>query len=300
MTVKYYDMKKFTLENSRYKVTVKETGAELCGFESLKSGREYIWQADTGIWASHAPNLFPIIGCLKGDAFIFKGKEYKWPKHGFIRNNSEVKLVEQTDNSLTFGMRYSEDTLKVYPFRFEFRIKYTLDENTLKVEHIIINHGDEEMLFSVGGHPGFTCPLNKGEKYNDYYLEFEKPDTSETWQVQKDGLIAKDTLPVFDKPGIINLHPNIFNNDALVFKDLKSRKVSLKSRKSNQVLTVSFEDFPYLGIWAKPNAPYVCIEPWIGIADSYNSDRDFEHKEGLVTLASKSEFTASYFISVEE
>jgi len=293
-------MNEFAIKNSGYKVTVKERGAELCSFESLKTGREFIWQADPDIWASHAPNLFPVIGCLKEDAFVYKGREYSCPKHGFIRNNNDVKLLEQTDNSLTFGLRYSEDTLKIYPFRFEFRIKYTLKKSTLKVEHIITNHGDEEMLFSVGGHPGFTCPLNKDESYDDYYLEFENPDTSETWQVQKDGLIANDTLPVFYKPGIIKLHPTIFSNDALVFKDLKSRKVSLKSRKSEQVLTVSFEDFPYLGIWAKPDAPYVCIEPWLGIADSSDSDRNFEHKEGLVRLASKGEFTASYYISVEE
>ena len=293
-------MNKITIKNEDFKVSVKETGAELCSFKSLKSGKEYIWQADPDIWASHAPNLFPIIGCLKDDAFIFKEREYNCPKHGFIRNNSDVKIVDQTDNSLTFGMSYSNDTLKIYPFRFEFRIKYTLNENRLKVEHIITNHGDEEMLFSVGGHPGFTCPLNKNESYHDYYLEFDKPDVSQTWQVQMNGLIAKDTLPVFDKPGIINLYSHIFDNDALVFKDLNSRKVSLKSRKSNQVLTVGFEDFPYLGIWAKPDAPYVCIEPWLGIADSADTDRNFETKEGVLKLQPKGAFTASYFISVEE
>jgi len=118
--------------------------------------------------------------------------------------------------------------------------------------------------------------------------------------VNKDGLIAKETLPFFDHSNIINLHPHIFDNDALVFKNLNSKKVSLKSKKSKQVLTVRFDDFPYLGIWAKPNARFVCIEPWLGIADSVDSDRDFEHKEGLVKLQPKETFTASYFISVEE
>ncbi|RLD31213.1 MAG: aldose 1-epimerase family protein [Bacteroidetes bacterium] len=209
-------------------------------------------------------------------------------------------MVEQTSNSLTFNLKYSEDSLKIYPFKFEFIIEYILEGNELILKHTIINHGDEQMLFSLGGHPGFTCPLNKDESYTDYYLEFEKPETAQTWQVQKDGLIGKETLPVLDNSPVINLHPHIFDNDALVFKNLNSSKVSLKSKKSQQVLSVSFKDFPYLGIWAKPNAKYVCIEPWIGIADSVDADRNFENKEGLTSLPAKEIFIAAYSIIIEE
>jgi len=289
-----------TIQNDNFKVSVKEAGAELCSFKSLNSGKEYIWQADPDVWAAHAPNLFPIIGCLKGDSFIYKGKEYKTPKHGFFRKNDDVKLLEQTENSLTYGLKYNDKYLEIYPFKFEFRIKFILNDNELTLEHTVINHGDETMLFSVGGHPGFTCPLNEDEIYEDYYLEFEKNETAPTWQVTKEGLISKETLPFFDNNNIINLHPHIFDNDALVFKNLNSRKVSLKSKKSKQVLTVSFPDFNYLGIWAKPNAKFVCIEPWLGIADSEDSDRNFEHKEALISLEPKGTFTAKYFISVEE
>ena len=156
------------------------------------------------------------------------------------------------------------------------------------------------MLFSIGGHPAFTCPLNAGESYSDYYLEFEKVENSETWQVNKDGLIEKETLPTLTNTKTLNLHPHLFDNDALVFKDLKSSKVSLKSRKSPQVLSVEFEDFPYLGIWAKPNADYVCIEPWIGVSDSVESDRILEHKEGIRSLGAKEKFKAIYSISISE
>jgi len=289
-----------TIQNDNFQVSVKETGAELCSFKSLKSGKEYIWQAAPEVWAAHAPNLFPIIGCLKGDSFFYKSKEYKTPKHGFFRKNDDVKLIEQTGNSLTYGLKYNDEYLKIYPFKFEFRIRFTLNNNELTLEHIVINHGDEDMLFSVGGHPGFTCPLNKDEIYEDYYLKFEKNETAPTWQVTKEGLIADETLPFFDNNNIINLHPHIFDNDALVFKNLNSHKVSLKSKKSAQVLTVSFPDFNYLGIWAKPAANFVCIEPWLGIADSVNSDRNFEHKEALIRLEPKGTFTAKYFIKVDE
>lgn len=289
-----------TIKNGFLQVSVKEIGAELCSIKSVKSNKEYVWQANPEVWNSHAPNLFPVIGCLKDGGFKYKGKEYKCPKHGFVRNNKNVKLVEKTENSLTYRLMYSDDSLKIYPFKFEFNIKYQLENNKLNVEHTIVNRGDEPMLFSLGGHPGFNCPMNDGETYNDYFLEFEKPETAETWRVQTDGLIGKETVPVFNEPKIINLHAHLFDDDALIFKNLNSKKVSLKSRKSKQVLSMVFNDFPYLGIWAKPKADYVCIEPWIGIADSVDSDRNFETKEGLVSLGAKQSKTATYTISIEE
>ena len=289
-----------TIKNKFLHVSVKEIGAELCSIKSVKSNKEYVWQANPEVWNSHAPNLFPVIGCLKDGGFIFNGKEYKCPKHGFVRNNKNVKLVEKTENSLIFRLMYSDDSLKIYPFKFEFNIKYQLEKNNLNVEHTIVNRGEEPMLFSLGGHPGFNCPMNDGETYNDYYLEFEKPETAETWRVQDDGLIGKQTVPAFDESNIINLHQDLFDDDALIFKNLNSKKVSLKSRKSKQVLSMVFNDFPYLGIWAKPKAEYVCIEPWIGIADSVDSDRNFETKEGLIFLPVKENFTATYTIEIEE
>ena len=289
-----------TIKNNNFQVSVKEVGAELCSFKSLNSDTEYIWGGNPDVWAAHAPNLFPVIGCLKDGGFLYHGEEYKCPKHGFIRNNENISLIKKEENSLTFGLKYSDDTLKIYPFKFEFAIKYILEDNNLIVEHTVTNHGDGNMLFSLGGHPGFRCPVNDDENYDDYYLEFEKSETAQTWRVQKDGLIGSKTFPVFDEPTIIKLHPHIFDDDALVFKNLNSSKVCLKSRKSQQVLSVKFKDFPYLGIWAKPNAEYVCIEPWIGIADSFDSDRNFETKEGLVKLHPKKDFTVAYTITIEE
>jgi galactose mutarotase-like enzyme len=289
-----------TIENDQFKVSVKETGAELCSMISKRSGKEYIWQADPDVWGAHAPNLFPVIGSLKEDGFLYHGKEYKCPKHGFVRKNENVALIDKTPDSLTFGLMFSKESLEIYPFKFEFLIKFRLEGNKLCIEHKITNHGDREMLFSLGGHPGFTCPLNDDEKYDDYYLEFEKPETAPTWRVLKNGLIAKETLPFFENSSVINLHPHIFDDDALVFKNLNSSRVSLKSKKSKQVLSVDFDDFPNLGIWAKPEADYVCIEPWIGIADSVDSDRNFETKEGLHRLSPVSSFVASYSITIEE
>lgn len=289
-----------TIKNTVLQISIKETGAELCSMKSLNSNKEYIWDGNPDVWEAHAPNLFPIIGCLKDDSFLYKGEEYNCPKHGFVRNNENVSLVEKSDHSLTFGLKFSDETLKVYPFKFNFLIKYILDGNKLIIEHTISNIGEGDMLFSLGGHPAFKCPINNNEDNSDYYLEFEKPETAPTWSVEKNGLIGKETIPVFDDPKIINLHPHIFDDDALVFKNLNSSKVSLKSNKSKQVLSMSFDDFPYLGIWAKPNAEFVCIEPWLGIADSIDSDRNYENKEGLVTLGGGNSFSATYSIVIDE
>ncbi len=290
----------YSVKNNILQISVKQIGAELCSIKSLKTNKEYVWDAKPEVWNSHAPNLFPVIGCLKEDGFLYKEQEYKCPKHGFVRNNKNLSLVEKTENSLTFRLEYDEESLKIYPFKFEFNIKYILVGNKLHVEHEILNHGDEEMLFSLGGHPGFNCPVNDDERYEDYYLEFTEAETAQSWSVQKDGLIGSETIPAFDEPNIINLHPQLFDNDALIFKNLNSSRVSLKSRKSEQVLSMCFKDFPNLGIWAKPNANYVCIEPWIGIADSFDSDRNFETKEGLISLPAKESFIATYSIEIEE
>ena len=117
-----------TIKNKNFQVSVKDIGAELCSFKSLNSYKEYIWKADPEVWAAHAPNLFPVIGCLKEDGFLYKGKEYKCPKHGFVRKNNNVVLIEKTANSLVFGLKYSEESLKVYPFKFEFIIQYMLEK----------------------------------------------------------------------------------------------------------------------------------------------------------------------------
>ena len=293
-------MERYTIKNKNFQVTIKKEGAELCSFKSLKSNIEYIWKGDPDIWGEHAPNLFPIVGNLKGGTFIFEGKEYPCPQHGIIRYNKNISLINKTENSLTFGLKFSEESLKEYPFKFEFQIKFILESNKLIVKHKVYNHGDDVMFFSLGGHPGFTCPIHKDENYDDYYLEFEKPETVESWRVLDKGMIGKETFPAFDEPTKINLHPKIFVNDALVFKNLNSSKVSLKSKKSSQVISVEFDDFPILGIWAKPNAPYVCIEPWLGIGDSFDSDKDFKAKEGILKLEAKKDFVASYNIIIQE
>ncbi len=289
----------FTLENDLLKISVKNTGAELCEISSVKHQTQFMWDANPDVWAGFAPNLFPVIGALKNDTYILDNKAYTLPKHGFIRGNENIELVEQSKDSLTFKLSYDDETLKVYPFKFEFLITYKLTENTLDVIHTINNLDDNTMYFSIGGHPAFKCPVYNNETYEDYSLVFEHSEHSETYMVSlSDGLILNETAPLFNNTDTIKLKHNLFDKDALIFKDLKSKTVTLNSAHSGDILTVSYHDFPYLGIWAKPTGDYVCIEPWLGIADSVNHNQDFKTKEGILTLQPKNNFTASYSIEI--
>ncbi|MCF0058726.1 aldose 1-epimerase family protein [Dyadobacter sp. CY356] len=289
-----------TIENDILKIGVSELGAELCEIHSKITGKEYMWDANPDVWGSYAPVLFPVIGAIKDGYVLIKGQQYKVPRHGFIRNNPNVKLVEQTENSLTYGLKFSEKTLQIYPYEFEFLITFSLDGNKITVSHKITNLGNSTMFFSLGGHPAFKCPVNDGEEYEDYYLEFEKTESAPTWLLEKDGLVGKTTKPVIENSNILPLTPDMFDNDALIFKNLDSTSVSLKSKKSSQSVHVNYSGFPYLGVWAKPNAKFVCIEPWLGIADNADSDHNFETKEGILKLVAKEIFNASYSIEIKE
>jgi galactose mutarotase-like enzyme len=189
----------------------------------------------------------------------------------------------------------------MYPFHFEFEISYTLDKNVLTVNHIVKNLDDKTMYFSLGGHPAFKCPLHYDEHYTDYIVEFNEKETSQSYLLNmKSGLVTEQTKPVFTSANAIALRGDLFNEDALIFKDLKSRQVALKHKTKGTVLTVKFQDFPYLGLWAKPNAPYVCIEPWLGIADAENTNQKIEEKEGILVLDANNTFSASYSIEIDE
>ena len=291
---------KYTIENEKLLISVNQTGAELCQIQSVQTGKEFMWNANPDVWASYSPVLFPVIGAIKNGFVKYNENEYAVPRHGIVRNNPNVTFIGKTNDSLTFGLKYDDETLKIYPFKFEFQITYTLYENRIIVSHEVTNHGDEPMLFSLGGHPAFKCPLSDDEVYEDYYLEFEHVESESTWLLEKDGLVGNITKPILHNTNVLHLNGHLFDHDALIFKTLKSTQVSLRSTKSGQVVTLHYADFPYLGIWAKPNADFVCLEPWLGIADSADSDQNFENKEGILTLEAKSVFKALYSIEISE
>ena len=290
----------YTIENEHLKISVNNVGAELTSVESVKSGKQFMWSGDPAFWANHSPVLFPIVGGLKGNIYYVGDQAYTLPRHGFIRNNAKISLIHETDSSLTFGLKSDTDSLKVYPFDFEFEITYTLYGHRVVVSHKVKNPGNTDIFFSVGAHPAFRCPLNENESYEDYYLEFEHNETDSTWLLTAEGLVSDKSTPVLKNTNVLHLTPHLFDNDALIFKNLKSRRVSLRSTKSQQVISLYYEDFPYLGLWAKPGASFICIEPWLGIADHEHTDQKLETKEGIINLKPHHIFEAAYSIEVSE
>jgi galactose mutarotase-like enzyme len=286
----------FTINNEHLSV-VQKTGAEISSIKNTDS-KEYIWQAKPEVWSSHAPVLFPIIGALKDGTFTYKGSIYSVPKHGIIRNNKNLKVLKHTKNTLELQYSYSQETLKDYPFKFEFIIGFVLKDNCIEVQHKVINHGDGQMLFSLGGHPAFNCPLNPNENYRDYVLKFQHKETSKRHLIDHNGLQNGQTIDFLNDQDTIELEHSLFKDDALIFKDLKSRLVSLQHKTNGKQVSVSFSDFNYLGIWAKTNGDFICIEPWLGVTDHAEGNGDFEKKEGILTLEAGKTFNASYTIEI--
>lgn len=290
-----------TVSDSHFEVSITEVGAELCSFKSNKTGIEYIWQGNPSIWGSHAPVLFPIIGCLKDNYCSFNGEKYNISKHGIIRNNEDLTIVKKDKNSIEIQLINSEKTKKSYPFQFDFRIKFILVQNKLTIEHSVTNLDYQNPLyFSLGGHPAFNCPFEKNSDYTDYFLSFEHSETLARWEVTNDGLIKATPKPFLVNQDTISLTHQLFEEDALIFKNPKSNKIELKNNSSTNSICVEFSDFSYLGIWAKPNGDFVCIEPWLGISDSENSNHLLIEKEGIITLAPSKTFKASYSITINE
>ena len=285
------------IENNILRVSIHEKGAELTSIYHKPLDLEYLWEGDPAFWAKQSPVLFPIVGGLKNNTYFYHNTAYELPRHGFAREKV-FSVTDHTSSQVTFSLFPDEETRQVYPFEFEFKISYSLEENTLSVKYQVQNIGREEMYFSVGGHPAFKVPLVENTKYEDYYLEFNKAETSPRWAVSHDGLIEEEPIPVFHNDSVIRLQKELFMHDALVFKDLVSNKVSLKCAKHNRAIDFDFSGFPYLGIWAAKNADFVCIEPWRGIADGVNTDQQLKHKEGINKLVSKEEFTVEWRVTV--
>jgi len=283
------------IENDILKVSIKTKGAELDSIYNKETNLEYMWSGDPAFWGKKSPVLFPVVGTLKNDIYYYNHKEYSLSRHGFARE-MDFMVTAQTSSSAQFTLQSNEITFSKYPFSFRFDVIYSLKADKLLVNYKITNTGNDRLYFSVGGHPAFKVPLVNDTVYNDYYLEFNKPETTGRWPISKDGLIESSPAPLLNNKNRLSLSKELFYNDALVFKNLVSDRISLRSEKITNGLEFDFAGFPYLGIWAAKNADFVCIEPWCGIADSVTSDQQIVDKEGINKLGAKEIFERSWSV----
>ena len=286
------------LENEKIKVEVDTAGAELKKLLLKQNNKNYLWHGDSKYWGRRAPVLFPIVGRLKDNKYRYQEKEYKMTQHGFARDK-EFELVEQKKNMLRYRLEDDHSTLEIYPFSFTLDIIYKIEANKVLIKYIVKNKNESEMYFSIGAHPAFYWPLtDQGEK-EDYYLEFEKKEDASRYLLAE-GLLNHKTEKTIYNSNVLELQADTFKDDALVFKDLKSEAVALKNKNSDHKIEMEFKGFPYLGIWSQSaEAPFICIEPWQGIADSIDSSGRLEEKEGINKLGSEEEFSCEYSISID-
>jgi len=283
------------------KMLTSKMGGELVSFklngeERIHQGKECLDENGKVYWKRHSPVLFPVVGKLKKNQTIINGRIYEMPQHGFARD-FEFEPITNLDNFHSYVLKSSKTTKNKYPYDFELYTTYRLDENKLTTIYKVINTGDVTLPFGIGGHPAFKINLEdlKNEKY---YLEFEEDEDKIHFLYLIDGLVGTEYArnKMADKR-TININSNTFNNDALIMKGITSHKISLKNRDGNRtLLTMDFTGFPYLAIWSKPNAPFICIEPWYSTADTVKSSGVFIQKQDIISLKPKDKFECKYTV----
>ncbi len=283
-----------SIKNEFLSASFKEKGAELCSLQSNTSGREYIWQAEPVFWNRHAPVLFPFVGKLKDGLYEYDGQQYAMGQHGFARDQMFEVTRHQAD-AISFELSATPESLRIYPFQFKLRIHYALSGNTLHTKYEVVNMDNKTMYFSIGAHPAFNCPIDEKYHREDYHLQFDKDENTEIHYLEN-GLLGNSTEAFTGNQ--IQLTQKVFDRDALIFKDYKSTKITLNDPE-RKVLEMVFEGFPYLGIWSKNReSPFVCIEPWFGVADSHAHDHKLENKEGILTLEPNKTFDCGFEVNI--
>lgn len=293
-------MKQYELTDGQLTVGFTTFGGTMTSIRDTE-GTEYLWQGDKIYWSGQAPVLFPICGSIRDDrAVIGDGKETNMPRHGLIRKK-EFALHEKTDTSITFVIENDEEMLEKYPYAFRVFTTYTLDGRSIEVRYAIENRSEWPMPFQIGGHPGFNCPLQEGEEFEDYIIRFEKKETCTVpTQLPESGLIDMEhRIPFLQNTDTLNLTHDLFHIDAVTLDELQSRSVKLLSKKSGKGVQLDFADFPYLILWSSANdGPFVAMEPWHGLSTCTDEGDVFEEKRGVVIAEPGEKKEFSYRITV--
>lgn len=274
------------IENGYLKIGVKSFGSVLTSVKSVKSGYEFLWQGNPDVWNGQSPILFPVIGKMLDDKYSLNGKEYPMIRHGLARHY-DFSLIEKSESSLTFEQVQNEETLKSYPYNYSLKVRFELNKNSLTVTHTVKNTNDGVMYFSLGAHPAFNCEI--GDR-----VVFEKNETLYSERIDADSVITGEKDLILDGSKGIVLEAHTFDKDALIFENPKSDKVTLESENSDRKIVFTLGDAPFFAVWSKPNAPFVCLEPWHGINDSYDKKADISEKRGIEKLNPNEEFSFSW------
>jgi galactose mutarotase-like enzyme len=267
-----------------------EIGAELKSL--MMDGREYIWPGHPEIWKSSCPVLFPVCGGMKDNKYTYKGKEYPMTRHGFVRTRP-FTVESLSDTRVVFLNKSDAETKAMYPFDYELRLSYTLQEKSVKIEYFVKNLTEDTMYFSIGSHEGYLTPGG----VEDYDVIFPQKETLNTY-VLSGTILSNETMPILKEQSVLPIYEKYFMIDTLVFKDLQSKSATLRNRKTGRSIRVDFPDAENFMIWHNPGAPYLCLEPWNGVADIVGSSYAIEEKEGIRTLAAGETYHNTHTITI--
>jgi galactose mutarotase-like enzyme len=280
-----------TITNSILTATINHKGAELISLKNCKSNREYIWEGNPEYWSKHSPILFPIVGTLKNNYYLYNGKKHELTRHGFARDLN-FNIINIEVNKVVFSLKFNVTTLENYPFKFELQVIYSQNNTELLIEYRVLNSGTETMPFSIGGHPAFA--LN--EEFENYSLQFETNENLTSYQLEND-LLSEKTKSIPLKNRVLPLSHSLFENDALIFKSLKSKQIQIVENNI-PILNFKYKDFPNFGIWTKDRAPFICLEPWFGYSDTMNCNGKILEKEGIQLLEQNGTFECCFSIEI--
>ena len=280
----------YTINSAGTSASISSTGGELQSL-SGEDGQEVMWQGDPGVWSGRAPILFPIVGALKNNQYSYQGNNYPLSRHGFARK-AEFACLERTNDSVALQLLADSDSLQIYPWQFELTVRFSVRENRLLVCYSVANRDTKPMIFTIGSHPAFALQQPPGE----YAIRFSETETLKRYPLTSDGLLLPG-VDYLQQSSTIALSETIFDDDALIFRDIQSQTISLY-HGDKPLISVDTGGAPHLGIWAKPAARFVCIEPWFGFSDDTDGGGAIEDKPQMHSLAAGEQFTCDWSITL--
>lgn len=271
-----------TISSGRLTAGISALGAELQHLTDSE-GRELQWDGDPAVWHGRAPILFPVIGLLEGGCYRLDGIRYPMPKHGFARL-STFDIIDQSADAVTFRLAASDATRAIYPFAFQLDIRFSILDAALTVAAVIANEGDAPMPASFGFHPALRWPLPFGQPRDEHGIRFQYDEPAPVRRVDANGFLLPEPQSTPVAGDILMLRDDLFVGDALIFDRLESRQISYGAAAGPRVV-VDFTEFPTLGVWTKPEAEFICIEPWQGFSDPVGYTGDIRDKPGIIEIA---------------